>query len=262
MSNYLAKLENCRGALGGDNTESDDVLLQMLGAASSLAERLVGLEDGALRRQTGIVEYPTGDTSASGGEYARTMRLAVRPLESIAQIKQLFMPGRAADFAAVNALVNGTDYVIGSPQFGRVDRVGASWYLGARCLRVTYTAGFVDPTVAAEVADWDLATNYDLGDLVRQGGKVYCALADNLSAVDNTPGPQSDYGDDVWARVWEVPQDLQFAVGQQVIRMFQTWEHAGRQEITTVGGGASISLAETKPHPSLVEATRRLRVLL
>ncbi|MEM9414998.1 MAG: hypothetical protein AAGA29_05900 [Planctomycetota bacterium] len=57
------------------------------------------------------------------------------------------------------------------------------------------------------------------------------------------------------------PGDLQHGIAQQVIRWWNTKGQAGLREIDAGEAGGRISLAETKPHPELIEACRALRRL-
>ncbi len=250
MPNYLAKLTDVRAAIG-PSTGQDAVLADLLGKASALAEALAGLKEGALRRTVGIVEFVTDVPTNS--QFAR---LARRPVESISQVKQLYAPGSPADFAEASALTEYSEYVLSSQEMGRLERSYGTWYMAARCLRVTYTAGFLDPATA--VSTWATATVYAAGALVSYADQVWCARAAHTSSAENLPEAESA----TWAKVWEVPGDLQFGVSQQTIRMWQTKDSAGVRDVINLQGGGSVNLAETKPHPALVDAARRWRSLL
>jgi hypothetical protein len=59
-----------------------------------------------------------------------------------------------------------------------------------------------------------------------------------------------------------VPQDLQHGVLMQAQRLFHTRETGGLREVVNAGGGGSITFAEAKPHPALVEAVMALKRII
>src|SRR3972149_4735889 len=85
------------------------------------------------------------------------MYLAVFPIESITSIKELYVPSTDAEFTAEDALddiesVSNGDYFVDYER-GKVERLGATWYLRPRCVQVIYSGGYYDPAISAPTAD-------------------------------------------------------------------------------------------------------------
>jgi hypothetical protein len=251
MASKLAKLADLKALIGTSETSQDTLLNQLLERASAQAEALVGVTEGGLRRQTDVIEYPVDHPAQT--RYVTLRRL---PIERVVTVRQLYAAAAPSSFSVADALTEFDEYVV-EARTGRLERVNGVWYLEPQCLQVTYTAGWVDP--GTSVSTWATATAYAAGALVRGDGSpdalVYCCIQAHTSGSGSEP-PNADY----WVLVHEVPEALQHGVLQQAIRLWQSRDTAGLRETVTVGGGASISLAEAKPHPALVEACQAWRV--
>jgi len=239
----LAKLADLKAMLGLSETTLDAQLTLCLQTASSQAEQAAGTVEGGLRRQTGIVEYP-----ASLPVQSRYARLAVRPIESVSSVKQASSPADDDEFADLDDLIQGDDYLV-TPR--DLERIGSAWWLQARCLRVVYNAGYLNP--ATTVVAWATATAYAVGDLVTSGGSTYACLTAHTSAAAFAAGSQ-------WAAVRLPPMSLQYGVLQQAARLFQLKDTAGVEASMPAGGGSSVPLAPADLHPSLVSACAALRL--
>jgi len=205
----LAKLADVKTLLDISASGHDTLLTQLLERASSVFEQLALAPDGGFRRTAGIVEYPRDPVGRS-----RDVRLLQRPIESVSEVMQRYVASTDAEFDAETALVENDEFVINA-NMGVLERVNSTWSMGARHLRVTYTAGWVDPS-------------------------------------DGSPPAGSI----------QPPVDVQNAVLQQAIRMFQNKDTAGFRAIDFGQGGGSVSLAEAKPHPALIEAAMKWRRLI
>ncbi len=146
---YLAKLADVKAALGETTSTLDAVLTSCLAAATSIAERAAGVRNGGLRREVDTVEI----TGWYGDQSSRRLYLASRPIESVSEVIQLWHSATVADFDAATPLAP-DDYAIHAADLGTLIRLNAQyWYLGEpHTLRVTYTAGFVDPADATPPA--------------------------------------------------------------------------------------------------------------
>lgn len=140
MPQLLAQLDDLKQLLGSDVTDHDALLTALLDRASAVAEGLVGVREGFLRRSVGVVEFPFSDLDQSV-----FLRLARRPIEAIASVRQLDQPGTDADFDAAEDLVENEDYTT-DDWLATLERIHTAWWLRRRCVRVIYTAGFVDPS--------------------------------------------------------------------------------------------------------------------
>lgn len=210
MANKLAKLADLKTRLSETGTANDALLTQLLVAASAIAERVAGLSAGALRRQEDIAEYPTSDRDQS-----RYAHLAVRPVESVESVKQLYASALPEDFEFEDSLVEGVDFIVAPGLFGKIERINSVWYLYPRCLQVVYTAGYADP--------------------------------------EDEDNPET---------ALLPPDDVQEAVIQQAILMYNTRDTAGVETISLANGGSFQSKTGMKPHPALLEAMAPYRRLM
>lgn len=150
---YLAKLADVKAALAETTSTLDAVLTSCLAAATSIAERAAGVRDGGLRREVDAVEI----TGWYGAQSSRRLYLASRPIESVSEVIQLYRSATPDEFDAASAAgdaMQPDDYAIDSPDLGSLIRLkGLSWYAAIpHSIRVTYTAGFVDPAEATPPA--------------------------------------------------------------------------------------------------------------
>lgn len=184
----LAKLIDLKRDLGIKGSDLDDQLTTILEAASSRAEAAAGLEDGALRRTTAIVEFPH-DRDVSKFVVA----LKSLPIESVTEIKQVYGPAGDSTFDDATALTEGEDFVIESTNFGLLRRIYQPWHLEVRSLRVTYTGGYADPNstipsgASAPPADLQLGVRRDAVAIFRNrsnAGQTEKAVGDARIAVD------------------------------------------------------------------------------
>lgn len=287
MTARLAKLAAIRQRLSMTDTAQDAFLLRLLLDASELAERLAGLEPGNLRYQPGRVEYPWDNTPST------TLFLQVRPLWSVSDIRVL-EPGTVtisdAAYEAVDALVEGTDFLIRSQDASELVTRVQPWRHAPRMTRVTYTGGYIDPArvdLSLTTATYTAATrtltqagafeNYTFanGDVVvitgGTGATPGCyriasrvsddaiTLADEgepLASVDLSAG---DITDALTGARRMVPGDeLQGAIENQVIQFFQSRDNAGIRDIS-FGQGGSVSTVEAKPHKALQAWAERFK---
>lgn len=203
----LATLQRVKDQLGWSHSGEDALMSTLLEAASAQAEELAKVK---LRRATDIVDYPK-----DARQRVHRIHLSTVPIESISEVAQLYWPGTDSDFDNnAEVLTEPEDYVIASDELGVLESVGRWFHAQTRTLRVTYTAGFYDPS--------------------------------NSAPNNQAKAP---------------PEFLQHAVAQQAIRLYQNRQTAGVRELD-LGEQGGVSLAETKPHPSLVEAVARYRRLL
>jgi hypothetical protein len=139
----LAKLTDLKALLGTSESGSDALLTVLLDRASAIAEGLAGLREGFLRRTVNTVEFPY-DVDPYDRMFARLGRL---PVESVSSVKQLYWPGTDEQFEDEGALTEIEHYIV-HPYTAKLERIGGVWFLRPRCLRVVYTAGFIDPATA------------------------------------------------------------------------------------------------------------------
>jgi hypothetical protein len=289
---HLAKLADFKADGEWSGTETDTRLLRYLADASSIAERLVGVPDGGLRRVVGRVEFP-----GLSHDRSRMLRLSARAIESVSEVVQLYATGTDADFDA--AVANGdvlalnADYAIGSSQLASLVRINADWYRRQpRCIRVTTTAGLADPArikVALATATWTEATktltqvgafaNYaftpgDKSSIESGTGAavgVYLVasrtsddaivLGESLSAagVDLATG---DIASLAASGATDPPDDLQSGVIRQAMLLRNTADTAGLEKVDFGDAGGSFTTRGMKTHPALVDAVRRYRRFL
>lgn len=282
---HLAKLADLKNAGDWTGTELDTRLLRYLARASSKAEHLAGLADGALRREADRVEYP--DTPSYGRSVS--LRLNARPIESISEILERFSPDTAWDDADTIAA---TDYQVRSAELAEVRRVrGYLWHTYDQGVRVTYTAGLADParvSIALATATWTEATrtltqvgafasySFTAGDKiaitggtgVTPGCYLITARTDDdaivLGESISTAGIDLATGDitSAYAGMIDVPDDLQEGVIQQAMQLHNTADTAGLEKIDMGEAGGSFTTRVAKAHPALVEAVARYRRLM
>lgn len=285
MLGLLAKLADIKADGKWSGTDLDADLRRRLADASALAEQLAGVPHGGLRRAPARVEYP-----ASRPIQSRYLRLNARAIESVTEVVQLYATASGgAAFDAATPLVENTDFAIDSAQLATLERINSVWYQAVpRCLRVTYTAGYADPSrirVALATATWTEATktltqagafadySYTAGDvIVIESGTgaapgVYpiasrtsddaIVLTESLSSA----GADLATGDIVsaWAGMTDVPADLQAGVRAQAMLMHNTADTAGLEKIDLGDAGGSYTTRASKVHPALEAAAGRYR---
>lgn len=198
----LAKLADFKTQMDLTATNDDAFIGQCLDRATAIAEQLCRRP---LVREVDRVEFPEGEP-----RYSRFARLAVFPIESVASVKQLTSTGTDAIFTAATGLVENEDYVVDAAG-GQLERIGAGWLLAPRCLRVQYTAGYIDPATA-EIPEGAILP----------------------------------------------PDDLQNAILQQALRLFQHRKTGGTRDVSFAHGGG-VNFTEAKPHPALLDVCAHLR---
>ncbi|MCC6679867.1 MAG: hypothetical protein IT445_03095 [Phycisphaeraceae bacterium] len=289
MRDTIAKLADLKTLLGQTGTSNDATLLQLLARATARAEYLAGRP---LARRAAITEYPQG---VGLDDQRRIISLNRPPIESITSIKQLYSLGSSdAEFTAADALTENEDYWVVQPDdggpfnMGRIERINANWYLGARTLQVIYAGGFADPAriaVALATATWTETTKtltqtgafagytFAAGDaIVITGGTGVSAgmygvasktSADAivLSESISTAGVNLTTGDitSAYLSMIDAPQDLQHGILQQAIAFWNTKDSAGLINVSMGGAGGGWTAAEQQSHPALVDACQRLR---
>jgi len=278
----LAKLADFKSLLGWSGIDNDALAIQMLERASSIAESLVGVGDGQLRREQGIVEFPSQMTHES----QQLVALSHRPIESVESVKQLYAAGSDADFEAETALVEFEDYIIHSQTSATLRRINGWWHLGPRSLRIVTTAGYVDPSrieVTLTGATWTTATktltetgafaNYShtAGDVIVITAGTGATLgqyrvasrvdADSITLSESLAGSDLVDGDITsgYSGMLIPPGNLQHGVLLEAQRLWQTKDTAGVSDVSLGQGGGIDPVAET--HPTLIDAASRLRRL-
>lgn len=140
----LATLDDLKEMLGSTSTDSDTLLTKLLERASAIFETEARALDGGMRRSADEVEFPKDSIGSS-----QRVTLARWPIESVSEVVQLASIGTDADFdaevVAGGALVENEDFYVDA-DMGVLVRINNAWSLGPRHLRVTYTAGWVDPS--------------------------------------------------------------------------------------------------------------------
>jgi hypothetical protein len=262
----LARLTDLKTKARISSTSSDALLTLLLQDATGVAERLCGRP--RMFREAAVVAYPTDDPPE-----ARRFRVQPFPIESVSLVQQLLESGSDQDFAddlvaTPGGLVLGVDYTIEADR-GWVQKIVTAnsasreidrWWLEPRCVKIVYTGGYLDPDTAAGLAAWAPGMEYNPGDLVRNSGSgqdqlAYCCQVANTSAS----GDQPLSGSPNWARVWEVPQDLQAGLIAQAWRQFNKGNIGGNDSVSLTGGGGSVSFGKDEVHPQLEEACAALR---
>ncbi len=287
----LARLADLKADGRWSGTERDTDLRRYLARASSMAERLAGVPEGGLRRASRI-EYPPSCPVDSA-----VLHLTARVIESVSQVVQLYRPGTDADFDAGASSGDGLlsepdDYVIRSSLLATLERVYATWYRRyPRCLRVTYTAGYADPSridVALTAATWTEATltltqvgafagySHTAGDvIVIESGTGVNAGAyavagktsdDSITLTESlsTAGIDLNAGDitSLGTAGTDPPDDLQQGVIAQAMLLHNTADTAGLEKVDLGDAGGSYTTRGARVHPLLIEAARTYRRLV
>lgn len=115
---------------------------------------------------------------------------------------------------------------------------------------------FTAETAMTEITDYVIES--ERGKLVRSAGYRWIAGPRYIQVV-YTGGYYDPSGSAPSGGAIAVPDDLQHAVLQQAIRMFQTKDTAGLRQVDLGEHGGSVSLAESKAHPMLIDVCRALR---
>jgi hypothetical protein len=287
MLGLLAKLADLKADGKWSGTELDADLRRYLARASSIAERLAGVEEGGLRRIKGRVEYPGRTDRASA-----LLHLNARAIElsgGVSEVVQLYSTGSTADFDAATPLVEDTDFVVRSHELAVLESIYQHWHRAyPRCIRVTYTAGLADPSrirVALATATWTEATKtltqagafasytYAAGDMiVIESGTgatpgvypIASRVSDDavtLTASLSSAGADLATGDIVsaYAGMTDPPEELQQAVIAQAVLLRNTADTAGLEKIDLGDAGGSYTTRAAKVHPALEAAVARYR---
>jgi len=142
----LATLQQLKDQMGWASNDDDALATTLIQAASAQAEELAKVK---LQRATSIKEYPHKVPA-----HTHRIRLSTVPIESISELAQLYWPGNDSDFDNnAEILTDPDDYVIASDELGMLEAVGRRFFARVKCLRVTYTAGFYDPSQNAPTAE-------------------------------------------------------------------------------------------------------------
>jgi len=244
----LATLAQLKARLDISDTSEDDVLNQVLAAASVAMARAAGRVIAGL----GCLEGPGPFTEVfSPPSGATSLRLTARPAYSYA-IGELSYPivkeAVHGAYADADALTIDEDYWLDGDS-GQLIRIG-TWLAGARTVQAQYHGGYI------AAAEWLSGGTYVTGDLCQYANAAYRSKTDHSGRIEATPDGDTTNWDADWAQgVLPLPGDINDLAIQQAAYWYQ---RRGEIGLTGAGvqGGSFQTFAPDKLLPLVRETMR------